>query len=165
MGQHHELNQELNHDRVGTIVTDLVVKTYPFKIQRVQLAKVFYLEREEMLLQKSSKKLSDFELSGDNYLFWCYLTLNKSATRKNVHVFEQQRSQERFVFGQLTCCQGKLFCDCKEIDFFSWARIARIKQWFEAEDIRDVRISYYEEEFGKLTEQLLEQCRIDAENI
>lgn len=154
----------LHHDQVGTIINDLVAKTYPFKVERIQLAKVFYLEREEMLAQKGPKKLSDCELSGDNYLFWCYITLNRPATRKSAHHFEQMRSQSRFVFGQLTCCQGSLFYDCKEIDFFSWARIAQIKHWFDTEDIRDVKISYYQEEFGKLTERLLEQCRIDAEN-
>lgn len=116
--------------------------------------KIVSLDRKELFSQKSADRLSKYELAGDNYLFWAFALLNKPATKTKRHNFEAIRSQSRFIFGQLTSCNGLLLCDCKEIDYFYWAKVAYTKKWFNAEDIRTVEISYFQDEFGKLTSRL-----------
>lgn len=148
------MEQNLYHSSIGTIVFDLLLSSYPLKLQDLKIAKIVYLEREELFAQKSREKLSEYELVGDNYLFWAFATLNKPATKSRSHRFEERKSKSRFIFGQLICCNGLLVCDAKETDYFYWAKVAYVKNWFCAEDVRDVQISYFQDEFGKLTSKL-----------
>jgi len=121
----------------------------------MKLAKIIHLSQDELFAQKPREKLSQHEVSGDNYLFWCYITLRKPVFRKKYHPFECTRTFRRFIFGQLTVCQGQLFCDAREIDFFYWAKVASQKKWFDLEDVRDVHISYYQDQYGKIESQML----------
>lgn len=144
----------LQHNCIGAVISELVTATYPLKITTFRLSKVLVLERKDLFEQKT-KTLSQYEISGDNYLFWGFVQLHKPQFRKKCHDFEEHRSTERFLFGQLTVCNGALFCDCREIDFFYWARIAHLKKWFDTEDVRDISISYFSDELEKLAQHLL----------
>lgn len=146
----------LHHDSIGAIISELIVTSYPIKMQSYRLAKVSYLSKEELFQQKAKEKCSDFEVYGDNYLFWCFIMLQKPMFKKKWHQqFEERKTFNRFLFGQVTICSGQLLCDVKELDFFYWARIAYQKGWFNSEDIRDMHISYFLDEKGKIASKLL----------
>ena len=142
----------LHHKCIGALIDAVLTETYPLKVERIRLAKVIVLDRNDLFAQKS--QLSQFEISGDNYLFWAYATLRKPQFRKKFHAFEQDRSKQRFLFGQLTVSGGQLLCDCREVDFFHWAKIAYIKKWFDVEDVKTVQISYFQSALGSLSQQL-----------
>jgi hypothetical protein len=148
----------LQHNCIGAVITELVTATYPLKIEGFHLSKALMLDRADLFAQKT-KTLSQYEISGDNYLFWGFLTLQRPQFRKKCHEFEEQRTTQRFLFGQLTVCNGLLFCDCREIDFFYWARIAHLKKWFDEEDVRDLHISYFSDALDKLRQHLLLEQR------
>lgn len=138
----------LHYDNLQSVILKIIGTTYPLKMQSIRIAKIIHIEHKEMLQQKGEKKLSQYELSGENYLFWAFIEFQKPVFRKRR--FDEIKLCQHFIFGQLTTCNGAIFFDAREIDFLHWAKIAYARKWFDKDDIREMQIAYYQDDFGKL---------------
>lgn len=115
-------------EQLQTTIWRMLKDYSPVQNTSYRLIKTCFCPSEEL---KKYKVLTKPEEFGSNYLFWCWM---------DVH-----QKEPFFLFGQCTIYQGELYFGVEKNTYAIWAKSAYKRKWIDKKDIREVFITFRQE--------------------